>query len=615
MYFTGILLLILGIILPLSSMSKLIISIIAIILSGYHIVREGIDDTIHESIRKKKFSPNTHILMTLAAFGAILLGEVVEAALLIFIFAGAHFLEEYVEGKSKREITNLLKLNPTEARLIENDGRIVVVSVDQLKIGDYLQVLNGSQVPTDGKIVEGSTSINESTINGESIAQEKSVGDAVFASTINGAGTFIMEVTKDSSDTVFSKIVAMVESSQNNLSPTADFIKRFEPHYVTFVLLVFLGLLLIPFSFFNEPFIQSASRSLVFLVSASPCALAVSAIPATLAGISSLAKQGILFKGGNFLSNLNNIRAIAFDKTGTLTEGNPQVVDFKFDPEVDNEKFRDIIVSMEKQTNHPLANAIISRFGRKENKIILEVKNELGKGLSTTYNMDNYKIAKPSVFKSITDPKWWEIKTQFENEGKTVVMISKNDIIVGLIAIQDTPQQTAVAAINYLNENQIKTIMITGDAVLTGQAIGKQLGITEVKANIMPDEKAKIINETIENVGTTAMVGDGVNDAPALATADIGIAMGNGTDVAIETADVVLMQNNLGNLIRAHKTSKKLKKIVTQNIIFSLFIVAFLIYISLWKEASIVLNISLHEGSTLIVLLNSLRLLKSEEIN
>lgn len=588
LYFIGIIIFIIGLLLPISSTVRVLISIIATILSGYHVMLEGIDDTIKETVKKKRFTPNTHILMTLAAIGAIFLGEAVEAALLIFIFAGAHFLEEYVEGKSKREITKLIELNPTEARLINNEGNIEVVSIDKLKIGDRLQVLNGAQVPTDGIILNGSTSIDESTIN--------------------GTGTFTMRVSKDSKDTVFSKILTMVEESQNNLSPTADFIKRFEPHYVNGVLVIFLALIIFSPMFLGWTLTETISRSLVFLVSASPCALAVAAIPATLAGISSLAKQGILFKGGNFLSNLINLKAVAFDKTGTLTEGKPKVVDFYFNPELDGESFRNTLVAMEKQSNHPLANAIVNKFEIQKVDYDIKVENELGTGLSATYQGESYRIAKPSAFK-IVSQEWIEKQENFENEGKTVVFIAVNDKVEGLIAIQDTPQKTAISAIQYLNKNQIKTIMITGDAVLTGKAIGKQLGVRDVQANVMPDEKAKIINENKEKYGPTAMIGDGVNDAPALAVADVGIAMGDGTDVAIETADVVLMNNDLGNFVSAHKTSKRLKNIVTQNIIFALLVVLFLVYISLWKNTSVVLSITLHEGSTLVVLLNSLRLL------
>ncbi|MDT2879482.1 heavy metal translocating P-type ATPase [Lactococcus lactis] len=497
-------------------------------------------------------------------------------------------IEELSKNIEKR--TDVLESQARSAQVNSNATSYVDTIVNSKSLSDIIQRLSAMATIS---------SANKSMLNLQ-IKEQKDLN--------NKTGTFTMRVSKDSKDTVFSKILTMVEESQNNLSPTADFIKRFEPYYVNGVLVIFLVLLIFSPMFLGWTLTETISRSLVFLVSASPCALAVAAIPATLAGISSLAKQGILFKGGNFLSNLINLKAVAFDKTGTLTEGKPKVVDFYFNPELDGESFRNTLVAMEKQSNHPLANAIVNKFETQKVDYDIKVKNELGTGLSATYQGENYRIAKPSAFKMVSQ-EWIEKQENFENEGKTVVFIAANDKVEGLIAIQDTPQKTAISAIQYLNKNQIKTIMLTGDAVLTGKAIGKQLGVRDVQANVMPDEKAKIINENKEKYGPTAMVGDGVNDAPALAVADIGIAMGDGTDVAIETADIVLMKNDLGNFVSAHKTSKRLKKIVTQNIIFALLVVIFLVYISLWKNASVVLSITLHEGSTLVVLLNSLRLL------
>ncbi len=606
LYFLGLGAFILALILPVSSLTRQLISILVTLLSGYHVVWEGIEDTVENTRRKKRFTPNTHVLMTLAAVGAIFLGEAIEAALLIFIFAGAHFLEEFVEGKSKREITKLLELNPREARRIKANGEIETVLVEQLKIGDRLQVLNGAQIATDGVIIEGRASIDESTINGESIPREKVVGDEVYGSTINGNSSFIMTVSKRSEDTVFSKILRLVEQAQTNLSPTASFIKKFEPIYVNTILVLF-GLILISTPFlFQWTWFESFSRSLVFLVSSSPCALAVAAVPATLAGISTLARQGVLLKGGSFLSNFSKVKAVAFDKTGTLTEGKPKVVDFEF--ENDNAELREVIVAMERQSNHPLANAIVSAFDHQDNKLHLEVENQLGRGLVANYKGKQIQISKPDTFVEVGQ-KWQTSKEKLEREGKTVVFVGINQQVIGLIAIQDIPQATAISALQYLQKEVIETIMITGDAKLTGQAIGQKLGISSVVADVMPEQKAEIISEKKKQYGMIAMVGDGVNDAPALATADIGIAMGEGTAVAIETADMVLMKNDLSNLSSAHRTSKRLKKVVMENIFFALLVVLALVYFSLWRNMSIVMSVSLHEGSTLIVLLNSLRLL------
>lgn len=610
LFFAGLTAFIVALFLTDSSLLQTILFISAMLLSGYHIMLEGITDTIEATKRKRKFSPNVHILMTVAAIGATIIGNYEEGALLIIIFAAAHFMEEYAEGRSKREITNLLKMNPTEARLIEADGSVKVVDVSVLKIGDKLQVLNGDQIATDGVILSGVTSIDESSINGESIPREKTVGDEVFGSTINGNGTFTMEVTKDSSDTLFAKILQLVNQSQSNLSKTATKIQKIEPYYVTAVLIIVPIFILLGPSIFSWTWNESFYRGMVFLISASPCALAASAVPATLSGISNLAKRGVLFKGGSYLANLAGIKAVAFDKTGTLTKGKPSVTDFYFD-EIDEatteQNYIDLIVAMEKTANHPLANAILGKFEAKES-IELEVENEIGKGLVAQYNGAVYQIGKPTVFKNVSS-KIENHNEQYSKDGKTVVYFAKDNQVIGLIAMMDVPNANAIEVISYLKSQNIHTTMITGDSEVTGQAVGRQLGIDEVIGNVLPENKAQVIKDQQARYGTVAMLGDGVNDAPALVTADIGVAMGDGTDIAIDVADAVLMQNDLTKFSYAHKVSKRLDRVVWQNIIFSMLIVAILVTLNILGKMDITIGVIAHEGSTLIVILNGLRLL------
>ncbi|MEG0544734.1 MAG: heavy metal translocating P-type ATPase [Carnobacterium sp.] len=610
LFFAGLTAFIVALFLTDSSLLQTILFISAMLLSGYHIMLEGITDTIEATKRKRKFSPNVHILMTVAAIGATIIGNYEEGALLIIIFAAAHFMEEYAEGRSKREITNLLKMNPTEARLIEADGSVKVVDVSVLKIGDKLQVLNGDQIATDGVILSGVTSIDESSINGESIPREKTVGDEVFGSTINGNGTFTMEVTKDSSDTLFAKILQLVNQSQSNLSKTATKIQKIEPYYVTAVLIIVPIFILLGPSIFSWTWNESFYRGMVFLISASPCALAASAVPATLSGISNLAKRGVLFKGGSYLANLAGIKAVAFDKTGTLTKGKPSVTDFYFD-EIDEatteQNYIDLIVAMEKTANHPLANAILGKFEAKES-IELEVENEIGKGLVAQYNGAVYQIGKPTVFKNVSS-KIENHNEQYSKDGKTVVYFAKDNQVIGLIAMMDVPNANAIEVISYLKSQNIHTTMITGDSEVTGQAVGRQLGIDEVIGNVLPENKAQVIKDQQARYGTVAMLGDGVNDAPALVTADIGVAMGEGTDIAIDVADAVLMQNDLTKFSYAHKVSKRLDRVVWQNIIFSMLIVAILVTLNILGKMDITIGVIAHEGSTLIVILNGLRLL------
>ncbi|MFC6465137.1 heavy metal translocating P-type ATPase [Marinilactibacillus sp. GCM10026970] len=581
-----------------------------ILISGYHVLMEGIVDTVRESLARKRFHPNVHILMALAVLGSSVIGAFDEGALLILIFAGAHFLEEYAEGKSKREITNLLQMNPTEARRLLENGETELVSVSDLAIGDQLRVLPGDQVPTDGEIVSGSVYIDESAINGESMPREKTAGDEVFGSTVNGDVPFTMTVTKDSEDTVFSKIIALVDQSQSNLSKTATTIKRIEPIYVVSVMIVVpIFILVMPF-FSNWDYSESFYRGMVMLVSASPCALAASAVPATLSGISNLAKRGVLFKGGSYLSNLSRIKAVAFDKTGTLTQGKPVVTDTYFNDTEKTKEWKQLIFSMEKQANHPLAEAIIEAFRVEGSSATAElvVQNEIGKGLTAQSSGKQYRIGKPSVFHQV--PETIQDRTKILSKaGKTVVYFSENDLVVGLIAMMDLPNDNAAGVIAYLKAQGIYTTMITGDTEQTGKAVADLLSIDEVVGNVLPENKSQMIEDLQKSHGETVMVGDGINDAPALVQANIGFAMGDGTDIAIDVADAVIMQNDLTRFQYAHQLSQKLNRVVWQNIAFSMFVVVLLVTLNLLGQVDIGIGVLAHEGSTILVILNGLRLL------
>ena len=606
MYFTGLFSFIFGYLLENSyPMYSNILFIVTVGIAGYHVIFEGLGNTIQDTKKEKRFSPNVHLLMTLAALGAIAIGNYEEAAMLIIIFAGAHFLEEYVNEKSRKEITNLLNLNPTQARLVLEDNNTKIIPIDKVEIGDKLQVLNGDQVPTDGIVLSGTTFINESSITGESVPKEKTVGDEVFGSTINGEGTFVMRVTKEPGDTVFAKILGLVNASQNSLTKTATLLQRLEPKYVTLVLMLFPVVLLFSRFVFEWSWKISLYRSMVYLIAVSPCALAASAIPATLATISNLSKRGVLVKGGAYLSHLSNIKAIAFDKTGTLTNGEPVVTDYIF--EEDEEELLKVVVSMEKQSNHPLAMAIVNKFPNVE-PIELEVENKIGVGLVTTYLGTEYCIAKVTAFANASDALTKKVEC-LAKEGKTVVYVACNSKVVGLLAFMDIPNESAKGAVEYFKKQRIYTMMITGDSYLTGEAVGKIVGIEEVNANIMPADKAQIIKSRKEKYGSVAMLGDGVNDAPALALADVGIAMGNGTDVAMDVADLILMKNDL-SISYAHKLSKKMLKITYQNIIFAMFVVVALVVLNFLGKMDITFGVILHEGSTLAVILNALRMLR-----
>lgn len=585
---------------------------LASIAAGYQVILiEGIGETIENTKTRGRFTPNSHVLMGIAALGASVIGQFGEGTLLILIFSGSHFLEDYAEGRSKREITKLLEMNPTTARLIVDEDQIEIVDVEDLKVGDHLQVLNGDQVPIDGRILTGTSSIDESSISGESIPREKSVGDEVFASTINGTGSFTMEVRKENKDTVFSKILELVNQNQDNQTKATTMIQKFEPKYVSFVLMVVPLIILIGPYLFSWTWGQSIYRGLNLLVVASPCALAASTVSVTLSASSNLAKQGVLSKGSHYLSQLAEIDAIAFDKTGTLTRGEPEVTNYYFTDKVNEQEMINILVALEKESNHPLAQAMLEKFEASE-ALEITVENQIGQGLAGDYQDQIYRIGKVSSFKKVTED-YLQLNEKWAAEGKTVVYMAENEQVIGVIALMDLANEKARTTIDFFKDLGIHTSLITGDSEMTGQAIGKELGIDQVMANVMPEDKSDLIKNQQAKYGRTAMVGDGVNDAPALVAADVGIAMGEGTDVAVEVSDLVLMQNDLSKLVQAKKVATKMEKIIRQNIIFSMGIVVFLVIASLLGLTDIALSVIVHEGSTIVVILNGLRLLRSEK--
>ena len=586
-----------------------ILFILTLFLSGYHVTMEGIEDTIEKTKKKGKFQPNVHILMTLAAVGAVLIGNAEEGALLILIFAGAHFLEEYVEEKSRKSLTALLQMNPTQARLIQENGEVVVVEVASLKVGDTLEVLHGDQVPIDGVITKGLTSIDEATITGESMPRSKGEGDEVFASTVNLSSRIEMQVTAASTDTVFAKIMKVVENAQHSMNKQATFIQKIEPIYVNIVLIIWPIFLLFGYFLMGWDLNTTLYRGMVYLIGVSPCALAASAVPATLAAMSRLSKMGILAKGGAAISQLQELRVISFDKTGTLTKGTPDLTDYWFE----DEAIIPAIVAMEKQSTHPLAQAVVQRFNEwtvlKEE---IEVEVLVGQGVRSVVSGEEIQIVKPLD----TTNRSAEVSSRMQewaSEGKTVVTVVKDNMIVGLMAFMDLPNQASKAVLDYFKSELVHTTMITGDSRETAEMIGMKLGVQEVVANVLPEEKLEKIQSQKERYGLTAMVGDGVNDAPALATADIGIAMGNGTDIAIETSDIVIMKNDLQKLVSAHKISKKLHRVILENMIFAMSVVVMLLILNFFGLTNIGWGVVLHEGSTILVLLNGLRLLSPIE--
>ena len=572
---------------------------------GKEVITEGIMDTIEETKHLKKFRPNVHLLMTLAALGAIFIGKFEEAAMLIVIFTIAHSLEEYVEKKSRKDMTQLLQLQPKVALKKMNHGHFEEVDASSLEIGDIIQVLNGSQISADGIIIEGMSSINQASVTGESIPVEKEVGSEVFAGTLNLTQTLLVKVTKKQQDSVLGKIITLVQEAGQSLTRTGSFLKKWEPVYVTIVLALFPVVLAIGILLLKWDFLTAFYRGMVYLIAVSPCALAASATPVTVTAISTLSRKGIFIKSGASLEKMSEVEAIAFDKTGTLTNGTPKVVAKVMDKDREFELYS-ILVSMEKKVNHPLAFAIVES-GLAYRTYSLSVTPKVGIGLEATHRNHTYRIGKPSSFATLG--KYTEIVEQWMNEGKTVVVLSEDHLVVGAVALLDTPKEEAKQVIDYFKEENIQTMLLTGDSIQTAEAIANELEVDEVRANVLPEEKANTLKEWSMKYPTIAMVGDGINDAPALVNAEVGIAMGKGTDVAMESSDIVLMNSQLDSLKTLHKVSKLMMTVTKQNLIFSLLIVIVLVLLNFLGWSDLTLGVILHEGSTVVVLLHALRLI------
>ena len=572
---------------------------------GKEVITEGIMDTIEETKYFKKFRPNVHLLMTLAALGAIFIGKFEDAAMLIVIFTIAHSLEEYVENKSRKDMTQLLQLQPKVALKKMNNGHFEEVDASSLEVGDIIQVLNGSQISADGMVIEGMSSINQASVTGESIPVEKEVGSEVFAGTLNLTQTLLIKVTKKQQESVLGKIITLVQEAGQSLTRTGSFLKKWEPVYVTIVLALFPVVLAIGILLLNWDFLTAFYRGMVYLIAVSPCALAASATPVTVAAISTLSRKGIFIKSGASLEKMSEVEAIAFDKTGTLTNGTPKVVAKVMDKDREFELYS-ILVSMEKKVNHPLAFAILES-GLAYRTYSLSVTPKVGIGLEATYRNHTYRIGKPSSFATLG--KYTSIVEQWMNEGKTVVVLSEDHLVVGAVALLDTPKEEAKQVIDYFKEENIQTMLLTGDSIQTAEAIANELEVDEVRANVLPEEKAKTLKEWSMKYPTIAMVGDGINDAPALVNAEVGIAMGKGTDVAMESSDIVLMNSQLDSLKILHKVSKLMMTVTKQNLIFSLLIVIILVLLNFLGWSDLTLGVILHEGSTVVVLLHALRLI------
>ncbi|MDS9472355.1 heavy metal translocating P-type ATPase [Sporosarcina pasteurii] len=580
--------------------------IIAFLIGGYAKAKEGIEDTIQDK------QLNVEMLMIFAAIGSAIIGYWAEGAILIFIFAISGALETYTLNKSHKEISSLMALQPEEAWLLQPDGTTTSVKIETLKVGAKLLVRPGERIPADGQILRGTTSVDMSAINGESVPVTKEIGDELFAGTVNLSGAVQMEMTKPSSETLFQKIITLVQTAQSEKSPSQQFIEKFEGTYVRIVLIVVGIMMFLPHFALGWDWTTTFYRAIVLLVVASPCALVASIMPATLAAISNGAKNGVLVKGGIHLEHLASLKAIAFDKTGTLTTGKPVVTDFIVRDDVMENEALQLLASIESQSNHPLALSIV-RFAQEQNAITNDrpmIEDIPGHGIKAFTNQGEILVGSPK-FVGREDSQSFQngISQSLAAEGKTVIFMKDAQGIAAVVALKDTLREEAVSALYQLHKVGIRTIMLTGDNERTAETIAMEAGMDRYVAECLPEMKVEHVKQLIQEEGSVGMIGDGINDAPALATATTGIAMGQGTDVALETADVVLMKSDLTKIAYSIKLSRKMRRIVKQNIFFSVAVIALLIVSNFMQVIDLPLGVIGHEGSTILVILNGLRML------
>ncbi|MFL1896600.1 heavy metal translocating P-type ATPase [Aquimarina sp. 2-A2] len=604
----------------------LILYLLAYMFGGFYAVKGAFD-----KIRYGEFEID--FLMIVAAIGAAFLDKWAEGALLLFLFSLGHALEHYAMSKARKSIAALTDLAPKTA-LLKTNGETKEVAISELKAGDVVVVRPNSKIAADGVVIKGRSSVNQAPITGESIPVDKrAIADStaifelekdipeesrVFSGTINGNNTLEVRVIKETQDSTLSRLVTMVQEAQAHKSPTQLLTDKFERIYVP-VVIVLVIVLNFAFLAVDEPWRDSFYRAMAVLVAASPCALAISTPSAVLSGIARAAKGGVLIKGGKPLEDLGSLTAIAFDKTGTLTEGKPKLVDLFPLAEIDKITLLEVAIAVEKLSDHPLAKAVVrdglQLLQRKNSNLIAEDLEALqGRGIKARFrgsdifigNLDLYQALGVAIPEDIS-----ETVKSLEKQGKTTMLVKRDDHFIGILGLMDTARESAKETLLRLKSLGIrKMIMLTGDNQNVADAIAKEIHLTEAFGSLLPEEKVAAIKKLKQKENKIAMVGDGVNDAPAMAHSTVGIAMGAaGSAVALETADIALMADKLEILPFAIALSRRAHVIIKQNIWISLGVVALLIPATILNWANIGVAVAIHEGSTLVVVLNALRLL------
>lgn len=605
--------------------------VMSYIFGGFYAVLEA-----YEKIRKLTFEID--FLMIAAAVGAAYIGSWAEGALLLFLFSLGHALEHHALNKAQNAIESLGHLSPKTA-LLKTENGLKEIAIEDLEIGDVIVVQPHTKIAADGVIVLGSSSVDQASITGESMPVDKTAiskndrinefadipkQHVVYSGTINGDQSIEVRVLRYSADSTVARLVKMVSEVETHKSPTQRLTKKFEIWYVPIVVLTFI-LLCFAHLVIDESFNESLYRAITVLVAASPCALAISTPSAVLSAVARAAQKGVLIKGGKALEDLGIIETIAFDKTGTLTEGTPKLTDIVACNNFDKTELLRIVLEVESSSNHPLARAIskdiCSQYEMRSLDQASNVTALQGMGVSASFKDKDVYIGNLRLMDRHNVEVSAAVRDAMESllkEGYTVMLVAFDQLLIGYIVVIDMPRATAVDTLKRLKAIGIKNmVMLTGDHQNVGDTIGRKIGLTEVKGNLMPEDKVTAVQSLLQRDGRIAMVGDGVNDAPAMAISTVSVAMGAaGSDVALETADIALMSDKIEMLPFVISLSRASKRIIKQNIFISLAVVAILVPISIMGWTNIGMAVIFHEGSTVVVVLNALRLLRySKELN
>lgn len=591
-------------------------SLLVGLLSALAIVTGGMQTLKKGWIAIKTFTLNINFLMMVAVIGAVAIGEWPEAAMVTFLFALAEMIEAYSLDRARNAIRDLMEMTPESASVKQPDGSWKTSVVGDVALGAIVRVKPGERIPLDGKITSGQSSVNQAPITGESMPVEKQVGDAVFAGTINERGAFEFEVTANKGNTTLARIIRSVQAAQGERAPTQRFVDEFARYYTPAVVVLAILIATVPPLFFGAEFMPWLYKALVTLVIACPCALVISTPVTVVSGLAAAARRGILIKGGVYLEEGYKLRALALDKTGTLTHGKPVVTDISELNHIAPEQALIIAASLNAHSEHPIAHAIVTKAKLEKPLDVTNFESLTGRGVKgtigdTVYYLGNHRLMEEL---KVCGEHVESVLLPLEKQGKTAVVLATATQALCVFAVADTIRDSSVQAVKEMQEHGVHCVLLTGDNQNTANAIAEEVGIKDVHGDMLPEDKLKAIDELRQRYGVVGMVGDGINDAPALAKSSIGFAMGAaGTDTALETADVALMEDDLRRIPLFIALSRKTSTVLKQNITLAIGIKAVFLLLNFVGLATLWMAVFADMGASLIVVFNGLRLLKFKQ--